>query len=54
LTQFAYSSARTPLNLFVIIALNINYQRTRLRFRRKINSTLRHNSSWLREYQAAR
>jgi len=53
LTQHAYSSARTPLNSSVIIALNENYQRSRLRYRRKINSTLRHRSSRLRKYQAA-
>jgi len=43
LTQYAYSSIRT-LNLCVI-ALNIHSQRSRLRYRRKINSTLRHSSS---------
>ena len=44
LTYYAYSSTCTPLDLCVI-ALNINYQRSRLRYRRKINSTLRHSSS---------
>jgi len=44
LTQYAYSSTRTPLNLSVIEP-NINYQRYRLGYRRKIHSTLRHSSS---------
>ena len=44
LTQYAYSSTRAPLNLCVI-ALNINHQRSMLEYRRKIKSTLRHNSS---------
>jgi len=44
LTQYAYSSIRTLLNLCVT-ALNLNSQRSRLRYRRKISSTLRHSSS---------
>jgi len=53
LTWHAYSPTHTPLNLCAI-ALNINYQRSRLGFRLKINSTLRHSSSLLQKYQAAR
>ena len=54
LTQYAYSSIRTPLNLCVT-ALNINSQRSRLRYRRNINSTLRRSSiSQLRKYLASR
>jgi len=44
LTQCAYSSTRTLLILYVI-ALNIDYQRFKLGYRRKIHSTLRHSSS---------
>jgi len=33
------------LVLFHVIALNINYQRSKFGYRRKINSTLRHSSS---------
>jgi len=33
-----------PLILYVI-ALNINYQRSKLDYQRKVNSTLRHSSS---------
>jgi len=33
------------LPLIRVIELNINYQRSRLGYRRKINSTLRHSSS---------
>jgi len=33
------------LPLFYVITLNINYQRSKLEYRRKINSTLRHSSS---------
>ena len=41
-----YSSTRTRTPLIVcVIALNINYWRYKLRYRRKINSTLRHSSS---------
>ena len=39
-----YSSTPTPLNVCVI-ALNINYQRSKLGYRRKIHSTLRSSSS---------
>jgi len=53
LTQYVYSFIRTPLIICVIV-LNINYQRSRLRYRRNISSTLRHSSSWLRKYQALR
>ena len=35
------------LPLFCVIALSIKYQRSRLAYRRKINSTLRHSSSQL-------
>jgi len=34
-----------PFPLFCVIALNINYQRSKLGYRRKTNSTLRHSSS---------
>jgi len=44
LTKYAYSSTRTLL-ILCVIALNINYQRSRLGYRRKINSTLQHSSS---------
>ena len=44
LTQYAYSSTRTLLILYVI-ALNINYQRFKQRYRRKIHSALRRSSS---------
>ena len=52
LTQYAYSSART-LHILCVIALNINYQRFKLGYRRKINSTLIHSKFitakfWLR------
>ena len=40
----AYFSTSTPF-ISCGIALNINYQRSKLRYRRKINSTLRHSSS---------
>ena len=40
----AYFSTSTPL-ISCGIALNINYQRSKLGYRRKINSTLRHSSS---------
>jgi len=40
--------------LICVIELNINYQRTGLGYRRKINPTLRHSSSSLQKYQAAR
>jgi len=43
LTRYAYSSTQTPLNLFVI-ALNTNYQRSRLGYRREINPTLQYSS----------
>jgi len=33
------------LPLFCVIALNINYQRSKLGYRRKINSTPRYSSS---------
>jgi len=39
-----YFSTSTPLTL-CDIALNISYQRSKLGYRRKINSTLRHSSS---------
>jgi len=42
LTQYAYSSART-LHILCVIALNINNQRFKLGYRRKINSTLIHS-----------
>jgi len=41
---YVYWSTRTPLNLCVI-ELNINHLRSRLVYRRKIHSTLRHSSS---------
>jgi len=53
LTEYAYFSASTPL-ISCVIALNINYQRSKLGYRRKIHSTLRHSSSLLQKYQAAR
>ena len=40
----AYFSTRTPL-ISCVIALNVNYQRSKLGYRRKINSTLWHSSS---------
>ena len=40
----AYFSTSTPL-ISCSIALNINYKRSKLGYRRKINSTLRHSSS---------
>jgi len=43
LTLYANSSARTPL-ILCVIALNTNYQRSKLGYRRKIKSTLRHSS----------
>jgi len=43
-----------PVPLFYVIALNINYQRSKLGYRRKINSKLRHCSSLLQKYLAAR
>jgi len=46
LTQYAYSSTRTLL-ISCVIVLNINYQRSKLGYRRKIRSTLRHTSSEL-------
>jgi len=48
----AYFSTRAPL-ISCVIALNVNYQRSKLGYRRKINSTLRHSSSQLQKYQAA-
>jgi len=33
------------LLILCVIVLNINYQRTKLGYRRKIHSTLRHSSS---------
>jgi len=44
LTQYAYFSTSTPL-ILCVIALNINYQRSKLGYRRRTNSTLRHSSS---------
>jgi len=44
LTLYAYSSTRTLL-ILCVIALNINYQRYKLGYRRNIHSTLRHSSS---------
>jgi len=44
LTQYAYSSTRT-LRILCVIALNINYQGSKLGYRRKIHTTLRHSSS---------
>jgi len=46
LTQYAYSSTHTLL-ISCVIALNINYQRCKLGYRKKIHSTLRHSSSKL-------
>ena len=46
-------STSTPF-ILCVIALNINYQRSKLGYRRKINSTLRHSSSYLQKYQPAR
>jgi len=40
--------------LSLFYALNINYQRSKLEYRRKIHSTLQHSSSKLKKYQAAR
>jgi len=48
-----YSSTRTPL-ILCVIAPNINYQRSKLGYWNKITSTLRHSSSSLQKYQAAR
>ena len=45
LTLYAYFSTRTRL-ILCVIALNINYQRSRLGYRRKINPMLRHRSSY--------
>ena len=42
--NYTYFSTSTPL-ISCGIALNINYQRSKLGYRRKINSTLRHSSS---------
>ena len=47
----AYISTSTPL-ILCVIALNTNYQRSKLVCRRKMNSTLRHSSSYLQKYQA--
>jgi len=44
LTSYAYYSTRTPL-ILCVIELNVNYQRSRLGYRRKIHSTLQHSSS---------
>jgi len=44
LTQYAYSSTCTLL-ILCVIALNINYHRSKLGYRRKILSTLWHSSS---------
>ena len=52
LTQYAYILLHV-LFILCVIALNINYQRSKLRCQRKINSTLRHSRSWLQKYQAA-
>jgi len=43
LTQYVYCFIRTRLILCAIV-LNINYQRSRLRYRRKTNSMLRHSN----------
>jgi len=48
LTKYAYSSTRALL-ILCVIALNINYQRSKLGFRRKIHSTLPHSSSQLQK-----
>jgi len=48
----AYFSTSTPL-IFCVIALNISYQRSKLGYRRKTNSTLPHSSSLVQKYQAA-
>ena len=40
----AYFSTRIP-HISCVIALNVNYQRSTLGYRRKINSMLRHSSS---------
>jgi len=39
------------LPLFYVIALNINYERSKLEYRRKIHSTPRHSNSQLQKYQ---
>jgi len=44
LTQYSYSSTRTLL-ISCVIALNINYQRSKLGYRKKIHATLQHSSS---------
>ena len=49
----AYSSTRN-LVILCVIALNTNYQRCKLGYRRNIHSKLRHSSSSLKKYQAAR
>jgi len=41
-----------PLPFFCVVTLNINYQRSKFEYRRKINSTLRHSSSQLQKHQA--
>ena len=41
------------LPLFCVFALTINYLRSKLDYRRKMNSTLQHSSSKLEKYQAA-
>jgi len=45
LMQYEYSSTRTLL-ILCVIALNINYQRSTLGYRRKIHSTLRHSQQF--------
>ena len=40
--------------ILCIIALNINYKRSKLGYQKKIHSTLRHSSSLLQKYQAER
>jgi len=44
LTWYAYFSTSILL-ILCVVALNINYQRSKLGYQRKTNSTLRHNSS---------
>ena len=44
LTLYAHFSTSTPL-ILCVIALNINYERSKLGYRRKTTLTLRHNSS---------
>jgi len=52
LTKYVYLSTSTPL-ILCVVALNTNYQRSKLGYRRETNSSLRHSSSQMQTYQAA-